>query len=390
MRLDKVQFQQTKEAILRAFGRDDLRKMLRLQLDEDLDRVAGDDDLDTVVFDLITWAEQNGRLGDLIAGALAAKPNNTALQQLAADYARWQQAVLNAEPAPPTPVPTPPTPAPSRSSAQGWLLGLVGIVVVVVLAIVMVTNGVIPWPATVTGTPPPKTDTGGSTDGNANSPATATPTSEPTRTPTPEPTDPPTAVNHRPVIVNQSHSPRTPTTASTLTLQGEANDADGNLANVRIVLDGTDIALCNDPATPCAAVVDLAGYATGAHTYQIIACDYDGLCSNNRSVTFQLEPAPLRIYDAEWGGGSMEIAISDNGGTTTCLDIELWLSTGDTFRNGRTLFMYTKEADGSYTPLPRPHEYVVLLENDSWFTPKLAIRIADLQANCPYIAVPTE
>jgi hypothetical protein len=33
---------------------------------------------------------------------------------------------------------------------------------------------------------------------------------------------------------------------------------------------------------------------------------------------------------------------------------------------------------------------VVLLENDSYFTPKFAVRIADLQANCPYIPVPTE
>ena len=104
----------------------------------------------------------------------------------------------------------------------------------------------------------------------------------------------------------------------------------------------------------------------------------------------QVEPAPLRIYAAEFGGGSMEIAISDEGGMTTCLDIESWLSAGDVFRNGRTLFMYLKGDDGSYTPLPRPHEYVVLLENDSYFTPKFAAKIADLQANCPYIPVPTE
>ena len=191
-------------------------------------------------------------------------------------------------------------------------------------------------------------------------------------------------------MVSQSHNPRPPTAADILTIQGAANDADGNLANLRIIFDGADIALCNDPATPCEGTVDLAGLPSGTHTYQVIACDYDGLCSNNAAVTVRVEPAPLRIYAAEFGGGSMEIAISDKDGMTTCLDIESWLSAGDAFRNGRTLLMYLKGEDGNYTPLPRPNEYVVLLENDSYFTPKIAVRIADLQANCPYIPVPTE
>ena len=92
MKLNKGQLNQVHQTLLRAFDRDSLRIMLRLQLNESLDAVTGDDDLTTVVFDLITWAERTNRLGDLVNGALAANPNNPELQQLAADYARWQAA----------------------------------------------------------------------------------------------------------------------------------------------------------------------------------------------------------------------------------------------------------------------------------------------------------
>lgn len=279
---------------------------------------------------------------------------------------------------------------------QGWLLAGAGMAVVVLVVVALSAANIIQWPWSAPVMPPLPSgidaSTGQTGEQVAQSPEQAPPGKEPTAAPTSTATAAPTPqpVGQRPVVVSQTHSPRTPTTADMLTIQSAANDADGNLANLRILFDGADIALCNDPASPCAGTVDLAGLPSGAHSYQVVACDYDGLCSNNPAVSVRVEPAPLRIYAAEFGGGSMEIAISDEGGTTTCLDIELWLSAGDKFRNGKTLFMYLKGEDGSYTPLPRPHEYVVLLENDSYFTPKFAVRIADLQANCPYISVPTE
>jgi hypothetical protein len=90
MKLDNRQFAQLQAALLHSFDRDALRMMVRLQLNENLDAVAGNDDLTTVVFDLITWAERTNRVGDLVNGALAANPANPELQQLAADYSRWQ------------------------------------------------------------------------------------------------------------------------------------------------------------------------------------------------------------------------------------------------------------------------------------------------------------
>jgi hypothetical protein len=91
-------------ALLQGFDRDELRMMLRLQLDEDLDAVAGDDELKKVVFNLVTWAERSGRLDDLVAGALAANPQSEELQRLAADFARRQAAASATEPAPVRPV----------------------------------------------------------------------------------------------------------------------------------------------------------------------------------------------------------------------------------------------------------------------------------------------
>jgi hypothetical protein len=102
--LDKSQLGRVHEVLLRSFDRDELRIMLRLQLGEDLDTVAGDDDFRTVVFNLVTWAERTNRMGDLVAGALAANPTNGDLQQLAADFARWQQSAAAPDSALPLPV----------------------------------------------------------------------------------------------------------------------------------------------------------------------------------------------------------------------------------------------------------------------------------------------
>lgn len=89
MKLDGRQFAQLQGVLLQSFDRDSLRMMVRLQLDEDLDAVAGDDDLTTVVFDLITWAERTNRIRDLVNGALASNPANPELQQLAAEAVHW-------------------------------------------------------------------------------------------------------------------------------------------------------------------------------------------------------------------------------------------------------------------------------------------------------------
>lgn len=69
-------------ALLDAFDRLALAQMLRVQMEADLDVVAGNGPLQDVVFTLIQWAERTGRTAELVAGARAANPGSVALQQV--------------------------------------------------------------------------------------------------------------------------------------------------------------------------------------------------------------------------------------------------------------------------------------------------------------------
>ena len=62
---------------------DDLRIMVRFELDEKLEAIASGDNLRVVVFNLTTWAERTGRVNDLIEGARRHNSGNAALQALA-------------------------------------------------------------------------------------------------------------------------------------------------------------------------------------------------------------------------------------------------------------------------------------------------------------------
>lgn len=69
------------EALISAFpSYADLEQMVRYQLDENLERIAGTGSLDSVVFQLIKWTESRGSLDDLIHGARVANPGNHKLK----------------------------------------------------------------------------------------------------------------------------------------------------------------------------------------------------------------------------------------------------------------------------------------------------------------------
>ena len=83
MQLTGSQIQQIRDALLDAFPtRDALRMMVRIELDENLDALAGGENQRVVIFNLVSWAEQNGRVDALIAGAYKQVPGNPALQEL--------------------------------------------------------------------------------------------------------------------------------------------------------------------------------------------------------------------------------------------------------------------------------------------------------------------
>jgi len=85
MKLAGSQIAQLLDALLDAYPRrDDLRIMMRVELDENLDAIAGGDTLRAVAFSLIEWAQRTGRIEELIAGARRRNPGNPALQAASA------------------------------------------------------------------------------------------------------------------------------------------------------------------------------------------------------------------------------------------------------------------------------------------------------------------
>lgn len=87
MSLSGKQFQTLQDALLSAFqSRADLEQLTLFQLEENLNHIAGGDNLSSIVFNLIQWAEARGRTQELVEGALEQNPRNSALQAFAAAY----------------------------------------------------------------------------------------------------------------------------------------------------------------------------------------------------------------------------------------------------------------------------------------------------------------
>ena len=78
-----VRLEQLHDALLDAFrSHDSLKRMVRFELDQNLDEVAGQGPLTDVVYRLVEWADAEGRLGDLLRGARAQNPGNERLRRL--------------------------------------------------------------------------------------------------------------------------------------------------------------------------------------------------------------------------------------------------------------------------------------------------------------------
>ena len=73
------------QALLSAFRTyADLKQMVGIRLEKNLEAIAGTGKLRDVTYDLIDWAEEKGRLNDLIQGARAHNPGNPELKAFAA------------------------------------------------------------------------------------------------------------------------------------------------------------------------------------------------------------------------------------------------------------------------------------------------------------------
>ena len=101
-KIDKISLKQIQGALLNAFSTSDqLRQLVRLELDENLEEITGEDNLRSQVFELVLWAERTNRVSALVAGALAQNPNNAALQELTRRLTAPEQGQRPAEPADP-------------------------------------------------------------------------------------------------------------------------------------------------------------------------------------------------------------------------------------------------------------------------------------------------
>ena len=97
MKLTGQKVQQICDALIDAYPtRDLLRMMVRVELDENLEEIAGGENQNVVVFNLVSWAERDGRIDELITRAHRRTPGNEALKQLAAE--QQAQAPPSADP----------------------------------------------------------------------------------------------------------------------------------------------------------------------------------------------------------------------------------------------------------------------------------------------------
>jgi formylglycine-generating enzyme required for sulfatase activity len=81
------QIGELQDALLDAFpARDDLRMMVRIELDERLEAIADGSNQRVAIFNLVSWAERTGRIDDLVQGAYRQNQGNPALQKLMASW----------------------------------------------------------------------------------------------------------------------------------------------------------------------------------------------------------------------------------------------------------------------------------------------------------------
>jgi len=87
MKLSGAQLQQILSALISAYPTvGALDRMVSFGLDENLQAIAGNGNLNDVVFELIRWAQARGRLEELVREASEQNPGNPELQAVAGSF----------------------------------------------------------------------------------------------------------------------------------------------------------------------------------------------------------------------------------------------------------------------------------------------------------------
>jgi hypothetical protein len=89
MELTGPQFNQIYNALLEAFDEASLRQMVSVGLGEEMSQITGGKYLNEIVFSLVTWAEQQSRVQELIDVVVAENPHNIALRGLQQAAQSW-------------------------------------------------------------------------------------------------------------------------------------------------------------------------------------------------------------------------------------------------------------------------------------------------------------
>lgn len=89
MKLSGDQFQEIHATLLETYNPETLRMMTRMYLNETLHNIAGGATFSQQVFALIEWAEDKGKVAQLVRAAQAGNPDQPALKTLVERVQRW-------------------------------------------------------------------------------------------------------------------------------------------------------------------------------------------------------------------------------------------------------------------------------------------------------------
>lgn len=127
MNLAGDEFRSLHSALLGAFDRPMLAYMVKAYLDVNLDQIVSDGSLNQIVSELISWAERNDRVPQLIAGARDANPDNGDLKRLAEESNSWPSLSETMQPRSPSRAP--------GGGHAGWKVGVVGALLIGIIVI---------------------------------------------------------------------------------------------------------------------------------------------------------------------------------------------------------------------------------------------------------------
>lgn len=92
MSLTGKQYEQIQQALLAAFDEQGLQRLCKIELDIALAQITLAGDLTQRAFDLVKWADDQGRVAELIEGALRQAPRNATVQALVQEATTWHLA----------------------------------------------------------------------------------------------------------------------------------------------------------------------------------------------------------------------------------------------------------------------------------------------------------